>query len=127
MVYRSVYKCNAEGALAVVRAYTDPKTYELLQAIKRAYRKEQDAWREMGQFLLDHPQYPAAVVAGWLNWDDEAGIDELRRFEGPFPHIDRAFGKLDSHSPDRAWDEAFEIQDQIEKLALEFNGEFLGT
>src|SRR5690349_3374175 len=91
MEVRQTYRCaTAEGALTLIRAYTDPKTYELLQAIKRLYRQEQDAWRELAQFLLDHPQYPASVVAGWLKWDDEAGIDELRRwakngFKGPFP------------------------------------------
>jgi hypothetical protein len=77
----TIYKCaNAESVLAVIKAYTDPKTRELMQAIKRAYQGQQDAIREIAQFLIDHPQYPAAVVAGWLKWDDEAGIDELRHW-----------------------------------------------
>jgi hypothetical protein len=94
MFYQSTYVCaNAKSALAVIQACTDPETYEALQTVKRLYQEDQNAWRDLAQWLLDHPQYPAAVVADWLKWDDEddeAGIIELRRwakngFEGPFP------------------------------------------
>lgn len=45
----------------------------------------------------------------------------------PVAHIDRPYWELPSPCTDKAWDEAFEIETKIEKLASKFGGTFIGT